>query len=78
MSDSVKVVADVYIDKNATYKLKRSDALPIDILYTDILTLYFRAGALRKLQAAIDVYLGGQHTQDKEDWQDEAAGAESE
>lgn len=74
---AVRIGIDIHIDKEVKYTLRRSGVLPTDVLSIDSTNLYFESGALRKLQAAIDVYLGGEHTQSKEDWRAEAADAEA-
>ena len=78
MSDKVRVSAYTHIDEGVEYELIHSSVAPTDTLFIgDSSVLFFASGALRKLQAAIDVYLMGQHTQSKEDWQAEAVDAEA-
>ena len=67
----------IFLDYSAEYKIEHNGSTDILSLGDFMFMLYFNAGALCKLQAAIDVYLMERHTQSKEDWQTEAVDAEA-
>ena len=79
---AVRSNTSIFLDDSIEYglSLSLSRVGHMDIISLGDFALHFHPGALRKLQAAIDVYLGelgGAHTQAREDWQAEAADAEA-
>ncbi len=73
----VRSSTSIFLDDSIEYRLSLSQVGHMDMISLGNFTLHFHPDALRKLQAAIDVYLGGAHTQAREDWQAEAVDAEA-